>query len=149
MKQVALLALSALAGALAFAPTAARAVPRHLAVRAKPSNSAPEDESDQPPKLSWDSLKDLIMMGAGAPNLGKFTGVDKDTGTLNFELDANRFIAKNGKEYGSFDNSDATYFEEGWVDDDADVMGKFFGGKKKASSGEADEKSAGFKWPWE
>ena len=152
MKQVALLALSALAGALAFAPTATRPVPRHLAARAKPSNSAPEDESDQPPKLSWDSLKDLIMMGAGAPNLGKFTGVDEDTGTLNFELDANRFIAKNGKEYGSFDNSDATYFEEGWVDDDADVMGKFFGGgKKKAASGgkAGEDKAAGFKWPWE
>jgi hypothetical protein len=32
-----------------------------------------------------------------------------------FELDSNRFIAKNGKEYGSFDNSDATYFEQGSV----------------------------------
>ena len=86
------------------------------------------------------------------PTLIKFTGVDEDTGTLNFELDANRFIAKNGKEYGSFDNSDATYFEEGWVDDDADVMGKFFGGgKKKAASGgkAGEDKSAGFKWPWE
>ena len=77
--RVALLALSALAGsALAFAPT--RAAPRQRAARAKPSNSEPEDEPDQAPKLSWDSLKDLIMMGAGAPNLGKFTGVDEETG---------------------------------------------------------------------
>lgn len=76
----------------------------------------------------------LLDLGTGAPNLGKFKGVDKKTGTLNFELDSNRFIAKNGKEYGSFDNSDATYFEQGYVDEDADVMGKLgrlFGGGKK------------------
>jgi len=34
----------------------------------------------------------------------------------------------------SFDNRDATYFEEGYVDEDSDIMGKFgklFGGGKK------------------
>ena len=39
-----------------------------------------------------------------------------------------------GTEYNSFDNSKATYFEAGLVDEDADVMGKigrFFGGGKK------------------
>ena len=113
---------------------------------------APRCQLKAPPLTRHLGLHGMWHVGAGAPNLGKFTGVDEDTGTLNFELDANRFIAKNGKEYGSFDNSDATYFEEGWVDDDADVMGKFFGGgKKKAASGgkAGEDKAAGFKWPWE
>ena len=46
--------------------------------------------------LRRQGLTELIMLGVGAPNLGKFTGVDKDTGTLNFELDSNRFITPNG-----------------------------------------------------
>ena len=60
--------------------------------------------------------------------------VDKDTGAMKFELDENRFITKDGKEYGSFDNSKGTYFESGEVDEDADFMGKlgsFFGGGNK------------------
>ena len=119
-----LVVVSVLAAATAFAPATHARAPRQIA-RAQPS---PEEEPEEPQKkgISMDGLKDLIMMGAGAPNLGKFTGVDEKTGTLNFELESNRFIAKNGKEYGSFDNSDATYFEEGWVDEDADVMSKFF-----------------------
>ena len=53
---------------------------------------------------------------------------------MKFELDENRFITKDGKEYGSFDNSKGTYFESGEVDEDADFMGKlgsFFGGGNK------------------
>ena len=54
---------------------------------------------------------------------------------MKFELDENRFVTKDGKEYGSFDNSKGTYFESGEVDPDADVMaklGNFFSfGKKK------------------
>ena len=95
---------------------------------------AEDKDADQPARITLDGLRDLVALGLGAPNLGTFKGVDKDTGTLNFELDENRFITKDGKEYGSFDNSKATYFEDGLVDEDADVMGKlgrFFGGGKK------------------
>ena len=43
-----------------------------------------------------------------------------------------------------------------WVDEDADVMGNLFGGKKKkkapaksAPKSEAPKAEPGFKWPWE
>ncbi len=50
----------------------------------------------------------------------------------------------------SFDNSKATYFNDGWVDEDADIMSKFFGGGKKKGGGEpAKKEGGGFKWPWE
>ena len=93
-----------------------------------------EEEESGKPKLTLQGLVDLMALGAGAPNLGKFTGVDKDTGTLNFELEKNNFKRKDGKVSNSFDNSDGTYFDYGEVDEDADVMGKigrFFGGGKK------------------
>lgn len=79
--------------------------------------------------------------GLGAPNLGKFKGVNEETGTLEFELESNRFIANDGKEYNSLDNSKGTYFEDGLVDESADVMKQlssfFGGGKKNADQGNA------------
>mmetsp|Transcript_58268 Transcript_58268/g.117076 ORF Transcript_58268/g.117076 Transcript_58268/m.117076 type:complete len:152 (+) Transcript_58268:52-507(+) len=93
------------------------------------------DEEKEKPGITFQGLIELIATGAGAPNLGKFTGVDKETGTLNFELEKNNFKSKKtGKTYNSFDNRDGSYFEAGYVDDDADVMsklGKLFGGGKK------------------
>jgi hypothetical protein len=54
-----------------------------------------------PPK----KLKRTNENDSGAPNLGKFTGVDKKTGTLNFELEKNTFTSKiTGKTQNSFDN---------------------------------------------
>ena len=92
------------------------------------------DKLLRPAKITLEGLRDLVALGLGAPNLGTFKGVDKDTGAMKFELDENRFITKDGKEYGSFDNSKGTYFESGEVDEDADFMGKlgsFFGGGNK------------------
>ena len=85
-----------------------------------------EEEEEKKPGITWQGLSELVSLGLGAPNLGKFKGVDKETGTLNFELDSNRFISRDGKEYNSFDNSKATYFENGEVDESADAMGNFF-----------------------
>ena len=93
-----------------------------------------DENADRPARITLEGLRDLVALGLGAPNLGTFKGVDKNTGSLKFELDENRFLTKDGKEYTSFDNSKATYFEDGLVDEDADVMGKlgrFFGGGKK------------------
>ena len=101
------------------------------------STAIPEDNGTggKKPGITFQGLVDLIALGAGAPNLGKFKGVDKETGALQFELEKNNFkSSKTGKTYNSFDNRDATYFEEGYIDEDADVMakiGKFFGGNKK------------------
>lgn len=51
---------------------------------------------------------------------------------MNFELEKNLFESKTtGKVYNSFQNQDGTYFESGYVDEDADFMGKLFGKKRK------------------
>ncbi|GMI63286.1 hypothetical protein ScalyP_jg683 [Parmales sp. scaly parma] len=71
-------------------------------------------DADPEKKLSLKSLLALVATGAGSPFLGDFKGVDEDSGTLNFELDANNLVDENG-------NSKQTqmpYFEEGWVDED-------------------------------
>uniref|UniRef100_A0A7S2CPV8 Uncharacterized protein n=1 Tax=Octactis speculum TaxID=3111310 RepID=A0A7S2CPV8_9STRA len=98
-------------------------------------DTLPEAEEPEKKGISFQGLFDLMAMGVGAPNLGKFTGVDEETGALQFELEVNNFESKvTGKKYTSYDNRDNTYFEEGYVDEDADVMGKmsrFFGGGKK------------------
>ena len=47
------------------------------------------------------------------------------------------------------------YVDQGWVDEDADVMGNIFGGKKKKPPAKSDPKKEppkakpDFKWPWE
>ena len=47
------------------------------------------------------------------------------------------------------------YVDQGWVDEDADVMGNIFGGKKKKAPAKSDPKKEppkakpDFKWPWE
>ena len=46
-------------------------------------------DADPEKKLSLKSLLALVATGAGSPFLGDFKGVDEDSGTLNFELDAN------------------------------------------------------------
>ena len=119
---------------------------RRVVTRAWPWEQQEDEQPKEPvsedngtggkkPGIDLQGLVDLMALGAGAPNLGKFTGVDKETGTLNFELEKNNFQSKKtGKTYNSFDNRDATYFNEGYVDEEADVMAKFskmFGGGKK------------------
>lgn len=80
-------------------------------------------------------LLGLMALGAGMPNLGKFTGIDPVTGTFNFELERNLFYSNvTGKVYNSFDDSQGTYFKDGWVDEDEDWSVKlknFFSGGKK------------------
>jgi len=129
--RLSLLVTAAMTARALVAPATRRRAP----VRAADEGAAEaEAEEKRPAKISMSGLRDLMALGVGAPNLGTFTGVDEETGTMNFELDENRFISKNGKEYGSFDNSKGTYFEAGEVDEDADFMGKLmglFGGGEK------------------
>mmetsp|Transcript_4991 Transcript_4991/g.14789 ORF Transcript_4991/g.14789 Transcript_4991/m.14789 type:complete len:136 (+) Transcript_4991:157-564(+) len=126
--------LAVICAAAAFAPQRAMLRRPALGASGPDDGNSPEGEEKQKARITMDGLRDLVALGLGAPNLGTFKGVDKDTGALKFELDENRFVTKDGKEYGSFDNSKGTYFESGEVDEDADVMGKlmnFFGGGKK------------------
>jgi hypothetical protein len=75
-------------------------------------------------KIGLSSVIQLITAGAGAPFLGDFEGVDKETGRFMFSLEANNLV----DEDGNSKQTQMPYFESGWVDPDD---------------------SAGFKWPWE
>jgi hypothetical protein len=79
-------------------------------------------------KIGLSGIIQLITAGAGAPFLGEFQGVEKETGKFMFSLEANNLVDENG-------NSKQTqmpYFESGWVDPE-------------------DERRAkeGFKFPWQ
>lgn len=86
-------------------------------------------EEEEQPKMSLKSLIALVATGAGSPFLGDFEGVDEDTGTLNFSLEANNLV----DEEGNSKQTAMPFFEEGWVDEEEIA-------RKKARKG---------KWPWE
>jgi hypothetical protein len=77
-------------------------------------------------------LVQLIMAGAGAPFLGDFEGVDKETGKFMFSLEANNLVDEDGKSK----QTAMPYFENGWVDP-ADLERE-----------ELRKKKGGFKLPW-
>ena len=102
----------------------------------QPKRKNDDDEKDSDNKyealpkkdLSLAGIVQLITAGAGAPFLGDYEGVDKETGKFMFSLEANNLVDENG-------NSKQTqmpYFEQGWVDPE-------------------DERKAaeGFKFPWQ
>ena len=74
-------------------------------------------------EIGLSGVLQLITAGMGAPFLGDYQGVDKETGKFMFSLEANNLVDENG-------NSKQTqmpYFESGWV----------------------DENDEGFKFPWQ
>ena len=73
-----------------------------------------DDGDEEEPKMTLKSLFALVATGAGSPFLGDFEGVDEDTGTLNFSLDANNLV----DEEGNSKQTKMPYFEEGWVDEE-------------------------------
>jgi hypothetical protein len=66
--------------------------------------------------------------GAGAPFLGEFQGVEKETGKFMFSLEANNLMDENGKSK----QTQMPYFENGWVDPEDEARAK-----------------EGFKFPWQ
>jgi hypothetical protein len=104
-----------------------------------PSFLTPKDDPDNKPvpketlvekknEVGWKGLVQLITAGAGAPFLGDFEGVDKETGKFMFSLEANNLVDENG-------NSKQTsmpYFENGWVDPEDEARA-----------------AKGFKFPWQ
>ena len=90
-----------------------------------------EGEGDEK-KIGLKGVIQLVMAGAGSPFLGDFEGVDKDTGTLNFSLEANNLVDSEGKSK----QTSMPYFESGWID--PDDLAK-----------EEKRKSEGFKFPWQ
>mmetsp|Transcript_21129 Transcript_21129/g.64360 ORF Transcript_21129/g.64360 Transcript_21129/m.64360 type:complete len:146 (-) Transcript_21129:357-794(-) len=103
---IAALALAALAGA--FAPPARTARLGGRSGIAAKKDAEPEGEDKR--GISGQGLFELMSMGAGLPALGKLTAVNFDKPgrpDLEFELEANNFMKE----------TDAPYFDEGWVDD--------------------------------
>lgn len=72
----------------------------------------PEDPNLEKNKIGLDGLFQLITSGAGAPFLGEFQGVEKDTGKFMFSLEANNLVDEEGKSK----QTSMPYFESGWVD---------------------------------
>ena len=60
-------------------------------------------------KIDLAGLAQLMTMGAGAPSLGEFTGMEDNK--MMFELEANNFFDEKG------DVQKGKYFEDGWVDE--------------------------------
>ena len=74
-----------------------------------------EEEPDpnlEKPKIGLEGLFQLITAGAGAPFLGDYQGVDKETGKFMFSLEANNLV----DEEGLSKQTSMPYFESGWVD---------------------------------
>lgn len=104
-----------------------------------PSFLQPEqdDKDEQDPSLvkkevGLKGLVQLITAGAGAPFLGDYQGVDKETGNFMFSLEANNLVDEDG-------NSKQTampYFESGWVDPDEEAKA-------------AKRRENGIKFPWQ
>lgn len=73
-------------------------------------------------------LAQLITAGMGAPFLGDYQGVDKETGKLMFSLEANNLV----NEKGESKQTAMPYFENGWVDPE-----------------DLKRQEEGFKFPWQ
>ncbi|VEU41696.1 unnamed protein product [Pseudo-nitzschia multistriata] len=78
----------------------------------KDEEEEPEDPKLEKKKIGMEGLFQLITAGAGAPFLGDFQGVDKETGNFMFSLEANNLVDEDGKSK----QTSMPYFESGWVD---------------------------------
>jgi hypothetical protein len=86
-------------------------------------------------KIGLGGLIQLITAGAGAPFLGEFQGVEKETGKFMFSLEANNLVDENGESK----QTKMPYFESGWVDPEDLAKEQ----KRKEQNG------SGFKFPWQ
>ena len=97
----------------------------------KAKSAAPKEEEEEK-KVGLKGLLQLITAGAGAPFLGDFEGVDKETGNFMFSLEANNLVDENGQSK----QTKMPYFENGWVDPEDEAKA-------------AKRKAEGFKFPWQ
>lgn len=105
-------------------------IPSFLAPKNDKDDNDDNEASAEKGKIGWSGVVQLITAGMGAPFLGDYQGVDKETGKFMFSLEANNLVDENG-------NSKQTqmpYFENGWVDPEDE---------KRAAEG------GGFKLPWQ
>lgn len=116
--------LATSAGALVVSPgnVAMRATTRRACepvmqfdfLKPKDDSAAEDSDGDEKKKgvekkIDLAGLAQLVTMGAGAPSLGEFTGMEDNK--MMFELEANNFFDEKG------DVKKGQYFEDGWVDE--------------------------------
>jgi hypothetical protein len=99
----------------------------------KDDKDEPENPNLEKKKIGLEGLVQLITAGAGAPFLGEFQGVDKESGKFMFSLEANNLV----DEKGESKQTKMPYFESGWVDP-----------KDLEKEQKRKEKGGGFKFPW-
>lgn len=137
------LALVATSSVQAFAPTQSRSAVSRLDTTELqfgiPTFQPKKDDEDDKPKeglkkekIGFEGLVQLVTAGLGAPFLGDFQGVDKETGNFMFSLEANNLVDENGQSK----QTSMPYFESGWVD--PEDLAK-----------EEKKKQEGFKFPWQ
>ena len=104
-----------------------------------PTFGPKDDEDDQVDEklvkkdVGLKGLVQLITAGAGAPFLGDFQGVDKETGNFMFSLEANNLVDEDGQSK----QTSMPYFESGWVD------------PEDLAKEEKKKQEGGFKFPWQ
>jgi hypothetical protein len=91
-----------------------------------------KDPNIEEKKIGLAGLAQLVTAGLGAPFLGDFQGVEKETGKFMFSLEANNLVDENGDSK----QTKMPYFESGWVD--PEDLAK-----------EQRRKEQGFKFPWQ
>jgi hypothetical protein len=94
----------------------------------KSNQPAGKESGLEKKEVGWKGLVQLITAGAGAPFLGDFEGVDKETGKFMFSLEANNLV----DEKGNSKQTSMPYFESGWVDPEDEARA-----------------AKGFKFPWQ
>lgn len=107
--------------------------PNDNSEESKKKDGKVESKKDDEKSVGLKGLVQLVMAGAGAPFLGDFEGVDKETGKFMFSLEANNLVDENGQSK----QTAMPYFENGWVDP-ADLEREE---QRKKNGG-------GFKFPW-
>lgn len=98
----------------------------------KDDDNNAKDPNIEEKKIGLGGLVQLVTAGLGAPFLGDYQGVDKETGKLMFSLEANNLV----DEKGESKQTKMPYFESGWVD--PEDLAK-----------EQKRKEEGFKFPWQ
>mmetsp|Transcript_11967 Transcript_11967/g.34143 ORF Transcript_11967/g.34143 Transcript_11967/m.34143 type:complete len:145 (-) Transcript_11967:11-445(-) len=141
-RTTAILALVSCIGVHAFAPTrpaSTRLTTTNLQFgiptfqpKKDDDNKNKKDPNLDEKKIGLAGLAQLVTAGLGAPFLGDFQGVEKETGKFMFSLEANNLVDENGDSK----QTKMPYFESGWVD--PEDLAK-----------EQRRKEAGFKFPWQ
>lgn len=78
------------------------------------------EEGEKKAGIDFSGLAQLMTMGAGAPSLGEFTGMEDNK--MMFELEGNNFSDEDGN------IKKGAYMEDGWVDESEEEMPNPFSG---------------------